>query len=368
MLNILNKMRKICEISTFILLISCTILLISCKKEEKKINNNTRLPFTGVVSETLFVDTMSVRAITLDKNKVWFATNQGKYGFCRFDKSKNYTNQILSDSIKPHFRGIAQNKASIFLVSTESPAVIYKVDKSDHTITKIFEDNHPEAFYNGIQFWNEYEGIAMGDPQNGCLTVVVTRDKGLSWEKVDCSNLPKTEKGEASFAASNSSLIVKGDYTWIVTGGTKARVFFSSNKGKNWAAYETPMTQGKPMAGIFSADFYNVSIGIIAGGDYEDINDNSKNKALTINNGQSWSLLSDGQGFGYSSCIQFVPESGGILIVSVGPQGIYFSDDIGTFWKKISNDTDLYTLRFIDKKTAIAAGKNKIVRLKFTTD
>jgi len=84
--------------------------------------------------------------------------------------------------------------------------------------------------------------------------------------------------------------------------------------------------------------------------------------------GQSWSLLADGQGFGYSSCIQFVPESGGILIVSVGPQGIYFSNDIGGFWKKISNDTDLHTIRFVDERNAIAAGKNKIVKLKFTSN
>lgn len=356
-----NKMQRICEI-LFV------ILLISCKQDEKKINTNKRLPFTGVVSETLLADSMSVRAITLDKNKVWFATDKGKYGFCRYDKSKNFTNQILFDSIKPHFRGIAQNDDSLFLVSTEKPAVIYKVDKEEHTITKIFEDSNPKAFYNGIQFWNEYEGIAMGDPQDDCITVVITRDKGRTWEKVDCDNMPKVEEGEASFAASNSSLVVRGDLTWILTGGTKARVIFSSNKGKKWTVYDTPMTQGKPMAGIFSADFYNDSIGIIAGGDYENQNDNSKNKALTINSGQSWSLLADGQGFGYSSCIQFVPESGGILIVSVGPQGIFFSDDIGSFWKKISDDKDLHTIRFIDKKTAIAAGKNKIVKLKFTTN
>ena len=182
-------MRRICEILLL-------ILLISCKQEEKKINTNKRLPFTGVVSEVLYADSMSVRAITLDKNKVWFATDKGKYGYCRYDKSNNYTNQILFDSIKPHFRGIAQNQSSLFLVSTEKPAVIYRVDKNDQSVTKVFEDKNPNAFYNGIQFWNEYEGIAMGDPQNGCLTVVITRDKGQTWEKVDCANLPKIETGD----------------------------------------------------------------------------------------------------------------------------------------------------------------------------
>ena len=354
-------MRKVCEILLL-------IVLVSCNQETKKIVTNKRAPFSGVISETLMSDSMSVRAITLDKNKVWFATDKGTYGYCNFDKSKNYVGQVEFNSIKPHFRGIAQNSTSIFLVSTEKPAVIYKIEKKENKISKVFEDTNPTAFYNGIQFWNEYEGIAMGDPKNQCLSLVVTRDGGLTWDKVDCSNLPKTEEGEAGFAASNSSLIVKGDNTWVVTGGTKARVFFSKDKGKTWSVHNTPMIQGKPMAGIFSADFYNDSIGIMAGGDYDDQNNNKKNKALTINSGQSWSLLADGQGFGYSSCIQFVPESGGILIVSVGPQGIYFSNDIGGFWKKISNDKDLHTIRFVDERNAIAAGKNKIVKLKFTSN
>jgi photosystem II stability/assembly factor-like uncharacterized protein len=354
-------MRKVCEILLL-------IVLVSCNQETKKIVTNKRAPFTGVISETLMSASMSVRAITLDKNKVWFATDKGTYGYCNFDKSKNYVGKVEFNSIKPHFRAIAQNSTSIFLVSTDKPSVIYKIEKEENKISKVFEDTNPTAFYNGIQFWIEYEGITMGDPKNQCLSLVVTRDGGLTWDKVDCSNVPKTAEGEAGFAASNSSLIVKGDNTWVVTGGTKARVFFSKDKGKTWSVHDTPMIQGKSMAGIFSADFYNDSIGIIAGGDYENQNNNTKNKALTINSGQSWSLLADGQGFGYSSCIQFVPESGGILIVSVGPQGIYFSNDIGGFWKKISNDTDLHTIRFVDERNAIAAGKNKIVKLKFTSN
>ena len=122
------------------------------------------------------------------------------------------------------------------------------------------------------------------------------------------------------------------------------------------------------MAGIFTADFYNDTIGIIAGGDYENQDENTKNKALTINSGQTWALISDGEGFGYTSCIQFVPESGGLLTVSVGPQGIYFSDDSGNFWKKISKEKDLHTIRFIDERNAIAAGNNKIVKIKFTSN
>jgi photosystem II stability/assembly factor-like uncharacterized protein len=354
-------MRKICEILLLIFLVSCTTV-------EKKPKPNLRAPFTGVEIDTLLIDSMSVRAITLENDKVWYATDKGTYGYCTFDKSKKYIGQITLDSVNPHFRGIAKNSSSIFLISTEKPAVIYQISKKDNLVTKVFEDNHLNAFYNGIQFWNDYEGIAMGDPQNGCLSVVITRDGGSTWTKVPCSDLPKLVSGEAGFAASNSSLVVKGNNTWIVTGGTKARVFFSNDKGKTWSVFDTPINQGKPMVGIFTADFYNDTIGIIAGGDYENQDENSKNKALTINSGQTWALISDGEGFGYTSCIQFVPESGGLLTVSVGPQGIYFSDDSGNFWKKISDEKNLHTIRFINERNAIAAGKNKIIKIKFTSN
>jgi hypothetical protein len=36
--------------------------------------------------------------------------------------------------------------------------------------------------------------------------------------------LPRTANGEAAFAASNTNIVIKGNNTWIVSGGMKARV------------------------------------------------------------------------------------------------------------------------------------------------
>jgi photosystem II stability/assembly factor-like uncharacterized protein len=119
------------------------------------------------------------------------------------------------------------------------------------------------------------------------------------------------------------------------------------------------------MTGIFTADFYNEKIGFIAGGNYEKPNQNFGNKALTTNGGKTWDLVSENQGFGYASCVQFVPDSKGKQLVSVGANGIYYSSDKGNSWKQFSSDSSLFTIRFINKSTAIAAGKDKMVRLDF---
>jgi hypothetical protein len=66
--------------------------------------------------------------------------------------------------------------------------------------------------------------------------------------------LPRTANGEAAFAASNTNIVIKGNNTWIVSGGMKARVFYSADKGNTWEVYDTPIVQGKD-DWHFTADF-----------------------------------------------------------------------------------------------------------------
>lgn len=205
----------------------------------------------------------------------------------------------------------------------------------------------------------------MGDSIDNCFNIIITRDGGKTWAKLNCEKLPKLEKGEAAFAASNTNIVIKNDKTWLVSGGKKSRIFYSADKGLTWKTYNTPIVEGNTMTGIFTADFYNESIGIVSGGDYENQNQNSKNKAMTFDGGKTWTLLSENMGFGYASCIQFIPNSKGNQIVSVGANGLYFSSDKGKNWAQLSSDSNLYTIRFIDSKTAIAAGKNKIIKINF---
>jgi len=82
-----------------------------------------------------------------------------------------------------------------------------------------------------MQFWNDMEGIAVGDPIDACLSIIITRDGGETWNKLPCEKLPKVVDGEAAFAASNTNIITKGTATWIVSGGKKSRVFTRQIKG-----------------------------------------------------------------------------------------------------------------------------------------
>ena len=141
-------------------------------------------------------------------------------------------------------------------------------------------------------------------------------------------------------------------------------MFYSENKGKEWVVFDTPIVQGGAMTGMFSADFYDGTTGFAVGGNYEKPDSKFTNKILTTDGGKSWDLVGEDKGFGYASCVQFVPKGKGNEIVTAGPSGIFYSYDQGATWKLLHDDKSMHTIRFADDKTLIAAGQNKIIRLK----
>ena len=340
-----------------LLLFLVSLGLISCKSKQ--------IIYTSVKIDTLFTDKISIRPITISDDKVFYAADKNRVGVIDLNNNSKNEYAIEKDNLKLEFRSIAQTSSSIFIANVGNPAFIYKFSKDLQQKELVYEEHNEKVFYDSMQFWNDQEGIAVGDPIENCFCMLITRNGGATWTKVTCSNLPDLAEGEAAFAASNTNIVIKGGKTWIVSGGKKARVFFSSDKGKTWSVNNSPVIQGEAMTGIFTADFYNEKIGFIAGGNYEKPNQNFGNKALTTNGGKTWDLVSENQGFGYASCVQFVPDSKGKQLVSVGANGIYYSSDKGNSWKQFSSDSSLFTIRFINKSTAIAAGKNKMVRLDF---
>lgn len=336
-------------------------LFISCKPTQEL----KKTYFTSVKIDTILKDKISIRPIMVSSDKVWYAADKNRVGFVNLLNSSKLERVINKDSIKMEFRSCAQTSNALFILNVGNPALLYKFSKDLSKMKLVYEEHDEKVFYDSMQFWNDQEGIAVGDPIGNCFSVIITRDGGETWTKVLCKNLPKIQEGEAFFAASNTNIIIKGNHTWLVSGGKKARVFYSSDKGVNWNIYETPIVQGETMTGIFTADFYNEKIGFIAGGNYEKLNQNFQNKALTTDGGKTWKLVGENQGFGYASCVQFVPESNGNELVCVGANGLYYSKDKGITWNQLSSDNSFYTIRFINRQTAIAAGKNKIVKIKF---
>lgn len=318
----------------------------------------------SVVVDTLLIDKISIRAIIVEQNKVWYAGDKGRYGFIDLQTKLKTENQVAEGS-KLEFRSIAANSKFVYLLAIGNPALLYKISKDSNEMKLVYQENHEKVFYDSMKFWNETDGIAIGDPTENTFSIITTQDAGNSWKKNIAQNFPKLKDGEAAFAASNSNIVIRGNKTWIVSGGKEARVFYSPDKSKTWEVYETPIVKGEEMTGIFTADFYDQKNGFIAGGNYDKPNQNFGNKAITIDGGKSWKLVGEKNGPGYISCVQYFPKSNGKQLIAVGATGIHYTLNSGETWTQLSDNKDLFTIRFLDKNMAIAAGNGKVIRLQF---
>lgn len=346
--------------STF-LFCNALIILVLCSCKSTKITAPEK--FTSVVIDTIYTGTISIRAIDFNRDTLYYAGSDKKLGFV--SPNAQYEKQLTSLPYNFEFRSIAKTAEYVYFLSIGNPALLYRYSKDFKQSELVYEEKNEKVFYDSMRFWNDTEGIAIGDPTEDCLSVIITRDAGKTWHKVACSQLPKVTEGEAAFAASNTNIVIQGNKTWLVSGGKKARVFYSPDKGMSWQVFETPMVQGEAMTGIFTADFYNEKIGFIAGGNYDKPALNAQNKAITYDGGKTWQLIADHSGFGYASCVQFVPNSKGKQLVCVGASGLQYSSDGGHSWVSLATDPTLYTIRFLDEDTAYAAGKNKIIKIEF---
>ena len=343
--------RIILFISTFLLVLACQE-----KSPSRKIDS--------VSIQEFKMDSISIRAIQIiTKNKIAYAGSNGHVGLFS-DKEKDISSKLkikYQDSIIPNFRSIAFNGIDYFALSIGNPTLLYKI--SNDTATLVYKEIHQKTFYDSMHFFEDkLHGIAIGDPTENCASIIVTSNGGETWNKIPCTKLPVFEENEAFFAASNTNIKTIGSTVWIASGGKKARVLKSQDYGVTWQIFNTPIIQGNGPQGIYSIDFSNKNNGIIIGGDYSKPLENSANKAITKDGGETWKLVANRQNPNYKSCVQYVPNTNGKEIFAVGKTGISFSNDGGLSWKKISNES-YYAIQFLDKNTAWLSGNNKIGKL-----
>jgi photosystem II stability/assembly factor-like uncharacterized protein len=247
------------------------------------------------------------------------------------------------------FRDVEAFSADTAFVMSAGPGEqsrIWKTNDGGKSWRQQYANPSPEFFLDSLACWRDIQAgkqqqcVALSDPVAGKFLVLLT-DDGEHWRELPRDHMPPalTEKRtgkdgkqedlkEGAFAASGTAITVLGNNIWFGTGGPKARVFHSADRGQTWTVSDTPIMHGEPSQGIFSIAFRDTKHGVIVGGDYKQPAKTGANIAFTSNGGKSWTLADatrtssrDSNDLPYCSAVAYskTPDR----IDAAGLQGLY---------------------------------------------
>lgn len=262
---------------------------------------------------------------------------------------------------------VSTDTAYLLSIGSGTQSRIYKTTDGGESWARLFTNANPDAFFDCMDFWDANHGLAFSDAVDGSFIVIKTADGGQTWTQIPADALPPAYDGEASFAASGTCLVTRGDSTaFFSTGAAKeARVFKTTDRGRTWTAAATPIEAGAPVAGIASLTFRDAQHGAALGGIMTVDNPPDStiaNVALTRDGGTTWTLASSAPLPGIFGGT-YVPGARAPTLVAVGPQGLAYSLDHGQSWQRL-NDNNYWSVAFVGPQVGWAVGaEGRITKL-----
>ena len=191
--------------------------------------------------------------------------------------------------------------------------------------------NYPISFANNVVFWNENEGVVLGDTKDGYFEDYYTSDGGVTWTRV-----PQTNYSGPGLPSQTDEGGWTGVYdafgNTVIFGTNKGVVYISHDKGHTYYASLSGISPSDPGTnpGVNEIAFKDATHGIVGhstdSGDYSLYN--------TSDGGITWHAISH-TGTAYDYDIAYVPGTANMYISTGANQalsGASYSLDGGFSW------------------------------------
>lgn len=189
------------------------------------------------------------------------------------------------------------------------------------------------GFFNSIHFFNDNNGIILGDPTGGKFGIGVTSNRGQSWSAIN-SRPDVIHSEENGWVGSH---FWYGDYGWF--GTTKGRIGRTTDQGKTWNMF-TVANGGH----VLRIGFKDANNGIaVYSQTYDPTNPEiHQYMATTTDGGRSWKtgVYDFTQNGIWPSKFWSDEETEQLLMLSRGGE-IYTTKDNGSSWKPILSQQDI---------------------------
>ena len=291
----------------------------------------------------------SLRGLSaIDQKTAWTCGSQGTL-LGTIDGGQTWTRRGIEGLESTELRSIHAWSADELVVATAgTPCRIYLSKDAGRTWKIVYENEHPQAFIDGMKFWDEKRGFVFGDPIDGKLMALRSDDRGQHWLSSAQQDY-RLGPGEAGFAASNSSLMVfEPESVWIGLGGASgaAQVLISDDGGLNWTRSDVePIPSGKS-SGIFSLARGAQGQVVAVGGDYMQADGKTGNVALYDSVGRVWQRPRGKGPGGFRSSVIYLSQpiriersdQGLVHWICAGPNGSEASADAQD-WFALSDES-----------------------------
>ncbi len=306
----------------------------------------------------------SLRGLSAVSDRVAWATGSNGTWLRTIDGGASWQGGQIAGAEELGVRDIhAFDELHAVALTIGSPGRVYRTHDGGYSWQLVFEDDRPEVFFNCMDFADEKRGYAVGDPMGGRFLFIETRDGGKNWAPLSAPSRPEPGDGEAQFAASGTCLQARGENVWIGSGGSRARVFRSPDRGRTWDAASTTLQHGAASKGVFGLLFWTDRDGVVVGGDYTRETDPTDGLAITTDGGASWSAGGGTRPGGFRSAVVRSQQDGFAALVAVGPSGSDLSLDDGRAWTPIEGP-GFHVVSLAADGTIWAAGaEGRIARL-----
>lgn len=297
----------------------------------------------------------------VNENVMWMSGRKGLVGVTT-SAGKKWKWTRVKGHEELDFRSLhAFDGKHAVIAGAGTPAVILETENGGKSWTQRFRSDDSAMFFDGMAFWDATHGLIYGDPVNGKMFLMETFDGGKTWKEIPFADRPQLKTGEASFAASGTTIrVLPGGHVWIATGGVVSRLWHSRDYGHHWEVRNTPILQGSASQGIFSVAFRDTMNGVIVGGDYTADSLATKNCFYTMDGGKTWMTPCMSPG-GYRSCVAYVA---GDMLIATGPSGTDISHDGGAHWENFAPRPGFNTIAVIPDHHVAYLGGGKQERLK----
>lgn len=205
--------------------------------------------------------------------------------------------------------------------NTSNQAILLSSNNGGSQFTSQSVD-HVTSFVNDVYFFDEMNGVLLGDQKNGKWGVGTTTNAGQTWTLI--GNVPLPATGENGFTRASC---IQGDNVWF--GSNHGNVYYSNDKGLSWKKGTV-----EPNVLIRSMAFANKDSGIVIyAASSED--PTSRYLASTVDGGKTWTRRRDFSDDNLIPIYAFSAEKTNKLFVVTSGGEVHETYNVGRNWKPV---------------------------------